>query len=181
MGLTLLRGSFTRLGIQCKSGEESAKAPDFFAAMLALARSAGGDAPLPLPPSVTEIDDLQRLVGNEQLQGIINKADHIKKSIKEWRALADLNKQRMPAWTLVERLEKHSRDFSGAKEHSEKTAAIREQRLLLQPTDPVSPIRVAFAGILRGEITKLYAAYEEAYQKAVSELSSNDLWNRLNQ
>lgn len=177
----VIRGVFTELGIQCKSGEESVKAPEFLDALIALARSAGGDAPLPQQPSVTAIEDLQRLVGNEQLQGIINKAYDIKKSIKDWRALADLNKQRMPAWTLVERLEKHARDFSGAKEHSEKIVAIREQRLLLQPTDPVSPIRVALAGILRGEITKLYASYEVAYQQALAELAANDLWDRLSQ
>jgi hypothetical protein len=177
----ILRGIFTELGIQCKSGEESVKAPEFLTALIALARSAGGDSPLPMLPSVTEIEDLQRLVGNEQLQDIINKTADIKKSIKEWRALAELNQQRMPAWILVERLEKHARDFSSAKEHSEKISSIREQRLLLQPTDPVSPIRVALAGLLRGEITKLYAGYEEAYKKSVEELAANDLWNRLSQ
>lgn len=177
----IIRGIFTELGIPCKSGEESAKAPEFLNALIVLARSAGGDAPLPLPPSVTDIEDLQRLVGNEQLQGIINKVGDIKKLIKEWRALAKLNQQRMPAWKLVERLEKHARDFPAAKEHSEKIAAIREQRLLLQPTDPVSPIRVALAGLFREEIMKLYAVYQETYNKALAELAANDLWNRLNQ
>lgn len=177
----VIRGVFTELGIQCKSGEESAKAAEFLAALIALARSAGGDAPLSQTPSVTDIEDLLRLVGNEQLLGIINKANEIKKSIKDWRALAELNKQRMPAWLLVERLEKHARNFAGVKEHSEKIAAIREQRLLLQTTDPVSPIRVALAGILREEITKLYATYEETYRKALAELAANELWASLNQ
>jgi len=87
----------------------------------------------------------------------------------------------MPAWTLVERLEKHARDFPAAKEHADKITAIREQRLLLQPTDPVGPIRVALAGILRGEITNLYAAYDVKYQQALAELAGNELWIRLSQ
>lgn len=175
----VLRGIFTELGIQCKSGEESIKAPDFLTALISLARSAGGEAPLPQTPLVTDIEDLQRLVGNEQMIGIIIKADEIKKSIKDWRSLADLNRQRMPAWLLVERLEKHARDFPAAKEHSDKITALRDQRLLLQPTDPVAPIRIALAGTLRGEITNLYATYADAYQKALSDLSTNDLWKRL--
>jgi hypothetical protein len=177
----IIRSVFTELGIQYKSGDESSKASEFLAAMIALANSAGGVAPLPLPPTVTEVADLQRLVGNEQLQGIKDKAEVFKKSIKEWRALAELNRQRMPIWNLVERLEKYARDLSGAEEQSEKITAIREQRSLLQPTDPVSSIRVALAGILREEITKLYAGYEDAYKNAMAELSANDLWNRLSQ
>jgi hypothetical protein len=177
----VIRGLFTELGIQCKSGEESVKSPELLTTLIALARSVGGDAPLPLPPSVTEIEDLHRLIGNEQLKGIINKADDIKQSIKKWGALVNLIKQRMSAWILIERLEKHARNFPGTKEQSEKIAAIREQRLLLQPTDPVAPIRGALAGTLREEITKLYAGYEEAYQKAIAELASNNLWNRLSQ
>ncbi|MFN3869780.1 MAG: BREX system P-loop protein BrxC, partial [Hyphomicrobiaceae bacterium] len=174
----LLRKLLTRL-VACKSGEESAKAPEFLTALMNLARAAGGDAPLPLPPATTDIEDMQRLVGNEQLVAIKNKAADLESRIKTWTAARDLAAKRLPAWQLLLRLARHAEGLEKAKPYLESVEAIRAQRLLLEPTDPVAPIRVALAGLLREAVNGAHAAHAAAYREGLAALAGNENWARL--
>ena len=84
----ILRKLFQALGLSCKSGEEAVRAGEFLSGFIALAKSAGGDAPLPSSPATTEIEDTQRLVGNEQLVAIKAKAPDWEDKIKAWATRA---------------------------------------------------------------------------------------------
>lgn len=174
----LVRKLITQL-VQCKSGEEAAKAPEFLGALLALGRSAGGDAPLPQPPATTDIEDMQRLVGNEQLVAIKDKATDLGSRIKEWKATQELAQKRLPIWEIVKQLARHAGDLPEAKRHLEQIEAIREQRLLLEATDSVSPIRVALAGLLRGAVTSAHAAHVAAHEYGMTALGANEGWKKL--
>jgi hypothetical protein len=57
--------------------------------------------------------------------------------------------------------------------------AIREQRLLLEPVDPVAPLRQQLAKLLREAVSGANAAYQHAYASAVVCLGANDIWNGL--
>jgi len=173
-----VRKLFTQL-VQCKSGEEGAKAPEFLAALLALGRSAGGDAPLPQAPATTDIEDMQRLVGNEQLVAIKDKATDLGTRIKEWKATQELAQKRLPVWEVVEQLARHAGDLAEGKPHLEQIEAIRKQRLLLGTTDSVSPIRVALAGLLREAVTSAHAAHVTAHEASMEVLASNEGWKKL--
>src|SRR5258707_10795789 len=78
-----LRKLFQKLEINCKSGEESDKAPDFIRAALSLAGEAGGDAPLPTAPSVSGLQDIQNQVGNERLAGLRDISDSLSTRISD--------------------------------------------------------------------------------------------------
>ena len=82
----VLRKLFQSLDVPCKSGEEGSRAGAFLTALIALAGSAGGKAPLPAPPAVTGIEDIQRLAGNEQLAAIRGKTGEWETAIEAWRA-----------------------------------------------------------------------------------------------
>ena len=142
----LVRKLITQL-VQCRSGEESAKAPDFLTALINLARAAGGDPPLPVSPSTTDIEDMQRLVGNEQLVAIKDKAANLESRIKTWIIARDLATKRLPSWQVLERLVRHAGDLPEINLHLDQIEAIRAHRLLLEPTDSVAPIRVTIAGL----------------------------------
>ena len=75
--------------MSCKGGEEAVRAGEFLTGLIALAKSAGGDAPLPAGPATTEIEDIQRLVGNEQLVAIKDKATDWEGKIKDLDATRD--------------------------------------------------------------------------------------------
>ncbi|RWE30575.1 BREX system P-loop protein BrxC, partial [Mesorhizobium sp.] len=163
----VLRKLFQALGLSCKSGEEPVRAMDFLSGLIALAGAAGGDAPVPVAPAAVEIEDTQRLVGNEQLVAIKTKATDWEQRIKDWSATRDLIAARLPAWKIVERLAKHAGTIAEAKPTLDQVQAIRSQRLLLEASDPVNTVRQSLAGRLRDAVQKGHAAHEKAFAGAV--------------
>ena len=175
----ILRKLFQALGLSCKSGEEAVRAGEFLSGFIALARSAGGDAPLPSSPATTEIEDTQRLVGNEQLVAVKFNAPDWEDKIKAWTTTRDLIAQRLPTWNLIERLAKHAAAVPAAKPHLEQIEAVRSQRLLLEKADPASAIRVGLAGLLRDAVQKGRTDYETAFGAATASLASNSVWMKV--
>jgi hypothetical protein len=175
----LLRRLFQQLELSCKSGDEAAVASDFLRGLVDLARAAGGDPPLPAHPSTTEIEDLQRLVGNERLVGIKNCAADLESKIKAWSARRDLAASRKPVWDLVERLGRQAKDLPAAQPHFAQLAAIREQRQLLEASDPVAPLRVAVAQCVRDAVNQACEAHAQACGSALTALAENEVWKKL--
>lgn len=175
----VLRKLFQALNIGCKSGEESAKAAEFLKAFIDLARSAGGEPPCPAAPSVTAIEDIQRQVGNAQLLAIKAKAADWEQRITEWTGLRDGIAARLPGWGLVERLARHAAGITAAKPHLDQVQAIRDHRMLLEPSDPANTVRLALGGLLRDAVQKAQAAHRQAYDEAMATLAGNDAWTRI--
>ena len=175
----VLRKLFQGLSVSCKSGEEGVRAGEFLNKLIELANSAGGDAPLPASPAVTEIEDIQRLVGNEQLVAIKNKAGDWEKTIKTWQAANKLVNDRLPKWGLVQRLAKHATPIIEAKSHLDEIEAIVAQRLLLESSDPASGIRKALADILRKTVKDSFAAHKAAFDGAMQALDANEVWKKV--
>ena len=174
-----LRKLFGQAGVSCKSGEEPAKAGEFLQTVIALARSAGGDAPLPPVPNLTAVEDLQRLAGNQQLAAIRAAATPLETNLKEWTAARDLAAQRVPVWQLVTRLAGHATALPTAAEAIAQIEAIRTQRSLLQPQDGVSPLRRQLADLLRAAVQQAQQALETAYTQHLAALEASDVWQRI--
>jgi hypothetical protein len=175
----ILRKLFQALGLSCKSGEEPVRAGEFLTGLVALAKAAGGDAPVPAGPATTEIEDIQRLVGNEQLVAIKNKATDWEDRIKDWCAARDFIAKRLPAWGIVGRLAKHAADIPEAKSHLDQIEAIRSQRLLLEAADPANTVRQGLAGLLRDAVRKGHATHDAAFIAANAALMANSVWAKL--
>ena len=175
----VLRKLFQSIGISCKGGEEGARAGEFLMKLIELARSAGGDAPLPAAPAVTDIEDIQRLVGNEQLTAIKDKSAEWEKKIKQWAAAKQTIAERLPKWQLVERLAKHAGAIDAAKQQLDQIEAVRTERLLLDSSDPVSSIRVALADLLRKAVQDSFETHQTAFRNAMQSLDANDVWRQL--
>lgn len=173
-----VRKLITRL-VACKNGEEGAKAPEFLAALVALGKSAGGNAPLPAAPSTAGIEDLQHLVGNDQLAGLRDQAAALEKFIEDWTATKGLVDKRLPAWELVQRMVKHARGLPAAAEPVAQAQAIVDGRLLLEPMDPVAPLRGALAGALRTAVTDAEEAVRKTCSEGLKNLAGNDLWSKV--
>jgi hypothetical protein len=174
-----IRKVFQALGIGCKSGDELAKAPIFLEQLAALGRATGGDAPLPAPPSLTDIEDIRARVGNDQLAGIRDNAQTFEKRIADWTITKKLVDARSPTWAVVERLAKHAHGLTAAEDLLKQVEAVRTQRLLLEPTDPVAPLRSGLADALRKALLEAHGAYETEFGKGVASLESSSLWPKL--
>lgn len=174
-----LRKLYQLLAVNCKAGEELSKAPEFLDKLLVLARATGGDPPLPVAPVTSDIEELRARVGTEQLAGIKDSASEFEKRIPEWTKTKALVDVRKPIWDLVERLAKHACSQPAAAEHLRQVEAIRSQRLLLEVTDPVSPIRTALADILRKALSVVQEEYEHTHAVGIASLEASPLWLRL--
>jgi hypothetical protein len=174
-----IRKLYKALNITCSAGEESERAVEFLGMLLNVAREAGGDPPLPAHPSLTPWQDIQALHGNERLMALKDQADAIEQHIKDWRALGDLRVKRMPNWALANRLARQGSGVDGADAHVEQLNAIRDQRLLLESTDPVAPVLKALAELLRKTVNELHAEQEKRHQQAIDELAANEMWPKL--
>ena len=175
----ILRKLFQALGVSCKSGEEAMRAGEFLSGLIALAKAAGGESPIPAGPATTEIEDIQRLVGNEQLVAIKDKATEWDDRIKAWGSTRDLIAKRLPAWAILGRLAKHATDIPAAKSQLDQIEAIRSQRLLLEASDPANGARQALAGLLRDAVQKGQTAHEAAFAAANTTLAANSVWAKL--
>lgn len=174
-----IRKVFQALGVGCKAGEELTKATVFLEQLAALGRATGGDTPLPAPASVVDVEDIRARVGNDQLAGIRDNALIFEKRIADWTATKKVVDARVPTWTLVERLAKHAQGLPSAEEMLKQVEAVRAQRLLLEPTDPVAPLRAGLADALRKALLETHDAYEKEFDKGVASLECSSLWPRL--
>lgn len=174
-----LRKLFQSLSVSCKSGEELGKAPEFLDKLAALGRATGGESPLPAPPSTVDIEDIRARVGNEQLAGIRDKLSDFEKRIVDWTKTKALVDTRKPIWDTVERLARHAAGLASAAGHLEQVSAVRDQRLLLEATDPVSPIRSGLVDALRKAVQDAHSAHEQAYSSGMASLASSSVWEKL--
>jgi hypothetical protein len=175
-----LRKLFQSLDVKCVSGEESEKAADFLRAALSLANQAGGNPPLPTPPSITDLEDIQNQVGNDRLAALRDNADSIAARIAEWKNAKTLIIQREPAWKTVERLASHAVILPAAESVLKHIEAIRTQRLLTDASDPIPPLKSGLTDILRHALNEAHAVHATAYHEGIEQLSSNPIWQKLN-
>lgn len=174
-----LRRLFQLMGVDVKAGEESVRTGEFLGKLIELARAAGGDPPFPTMPSVVDLEDIQRLLGNEQLLAIIKITGDLEARIKTWTEVRNIANQRRPIWELTERLARHAKRLDTASSYLEQIEAIRRDRLLLDRSDPVSTLRLELASLLRNSVQQAITMLVEAYGQATADLAGNSNWQAL--
>jgi len=174
-----LRKLFQSAGVSCKPNEEAMQARAFIDAVLALATNAGGEPPLPPAPPTAELEDLRARVGTDLLAGILERRASLEAQIGEWTKAKELAAVRWPVWRSVERMAHHATGLQAAAKHVAEIEAVRAQRLLLAPTDPVAPLRSALADALRVAVTSAREAHGRAHRAALDTLAKSDVWGRL--
>jgi hypothetical protein len=174
-----LRKLFTLAGVNCKSGEEGAKAPEFLSTVMERARAAGGDEPLPAVPTTTDIADLARLTGNEQLAAIHALAGELTARLGEWKARAEVISERRPAWEVTTRLAGYAKVLPQADDPLAQLESVRVNRQLLASTNPIPGIRMALASALRSALQAAHGSHAALYQTGMASLGASDAWTRL--
>lgn len=174
-----LRGLYQKAGIAMKSGEEEAKAASFLDALLELARSAGGEAPLPARPATTTIDALRRLTGSEQLAAILAASDELESSIANWSARRQRAEQRLPRWKRLEELVGFGESLAIIAEVRRELDSLRSSRSLLDDTDYVAPLCKKSEQALRQRLKQSHADCKAVFARELEALTSGEEWRRL--
>ncbi len=174
-----LRKLYQTAGIVCKPGDEGVQAGQFLAKIADLTHYAGGDPPMPARPSTVHIDNLRALAGNEQLTEILAQHDTLAKQVKEWAAAADLAAKRKPAWETLGKLLAHAASLPEAADLQKQADAVRDERRLLDASDPVPAIHKAEAALLRAAVNKAHTEYVAVFNREKSALEANENWKKL--
>ena len=175
----VLRKLYQALGLPCKTGEEGLVASSFLNKMIDMAKSSGGEPPLPAPPAVTHIEDIQKLTGNEQLVEVKDKAEDWGERIKIWKAASQLAADRLPKWQRIERLARHAAELDEARSHLDEMASLRSGRLLLESSDPASAVQKALADTLRTTVRQRFEEHRAAFDRATEILNASDAWTNI--
>jgi hypothetical protein len=178
-GRIKLRKLFQSAGIPCKPNEEYMAAGQFLAHLADLADRAGGAPPMPERPSTDHLDNLRPLAANEQLAEILNQHDTLSKQAEDWSDLAELAAKRKPAWETLQLLLKHSKTLPESESLNQQANAVRDERRLLDKTDPVPAIHKEAVTALRSAVKKAYDDFKTAYDHEMATLTSNDNWANI--
>lgn len=174
-----VRSVYKRAEVDCKAGDELAKAADFLAALERLRTAASGEPPLPAAAAVPLLDELRGRSGNAQLSFICEKEEELKNWIDSAQRNLELAKQRLPVWQLTVALARHARTVPEAGESIRQVEAVRVERMLLSETDRVAPLRGSLASILRQALNAAHQQGTDALAAGLATLNANASWKAL--
>jgi len=174
-----LKALFQKAGVTTQNGKESEAAGQFLQKLLALAESAGGDAPQPERPDTQEIRGLQTLSGNAQLLKLHEQKDSLSTNLTAWKKNGEAIAKRLPMWGRLLQYQHFASGLPEAQACSKSIEAITHGRTLLADPDPVpdlikqltTALRLKL-GALQNEITTVFKAGDEI-------LSSSQVWKKL--
>lgn len=175
----LLRKLFQEAGIQAVANEEANAARTFLEAMKAMAKAAGGEAPLPSPPTPPLLNELSGLTGNEQLVAIYEAREELSTWKADWTKRVDLIAKRHPRWKALETLVAEARALPVAAEITPQIEALRANRALLNEPDPVMPLVSTVTQALREALQVARERYVTCFQREKDHLAEDPTWKRL--
>jgi hypothetical protein len=174
-----LRSLCAKLDIPCKDKEELAAIPPLLRKLRELAQKAGGDPPRPQRPQTEFLDQIERQAGNAQLREVVSQAKTIETAFQNWTQTAKQIQSREPAWQLLDHLARHAQALESAQEAIRQHAAIRDNRLLLHPDNPVETYTRQLADLLRAEINQLMQRWQAQWDEGENRLEQDPNWQAL--
>jgi hypothetical protein len=165
-----VRRLFQAAGVGCKPGEETAVAPEFIAKVIALAETAGGEAPRPEKPNLTPVKEITALTGNEQLVKLYGERVALTNNLADWTKTAKAIQDRLPRWTSLNDLAGHAAKLPEADDARQQMQTIEGERQLLADPDPVAPLCDKLTQVLREKLTAHHARYQQLHQEGMAVL-----------
>jgi len=167
-------------GINCPPNHEIFPySNEFLDNLKTLASQVSGDAPRPEPINIDFIKDIENKEGNERLLDILQQKDNLEAKFTDWAAKAKLVFAREPRWSLLVELNNHAPDEPEMEQLKMETAAIKDNRLLLQEPDLIQPILTAITDKLLSILNKRKEQYNALYDMLMVDLQANEYFKKL--
>lgn len=174
-----VRSFINAIGLQCLNGEEQSKLSEALDLAKQLARKAGGDAPLPLPPKTDVLSKVESLSGNEQLMAAYEHHSQIIEEVERWKTLGAKVTERQYQWSELKAALKHCIGLAGYDELFAETQAIEHNRSLLAEPNPVQSLLKQVIEKIRIAILKKYEAFQAEYTECLKLIQDDAIWNQL--
>jgi hypothetical protein len=147
--------------------------------MSGLADQAGGEAPKPIRPDTTFLDEIRLTAGNEQLLALYNRRDELGASIDKWTDFSERIAKRLPNWTVLQRLMCHASALQDAEVIQTQVETIEQQRQLLEDPDPIAPVIVNLTQLLRDELNAIKQEWGKRWAAGEEQLEYDANWQQL--
>lgn len=144
-----------------------------------LASQISGNSPRPEPIPIEFIKEIENKEGNERLLDILQQKDGLQAKFTDWSAKAKLVLKREPLWNLLVELNNHAPDEPEMEQLKMETAAIKDNRLLLQEPDLIQPILTAITDKLLAVLNKRKEQYITLYNLRMADLQANEYFKKL--
>ncbi len=174
-----LKALFQKAGVTTPNGKESEAAAQFLTAALALAESAGGEAPRPAKPDTQDVRALQMLSGNAQLLRIHEQKDVLTPLLAAWKKSADTIAKRAPAWDRLLEAHRFAVGLPEGEACGKSITAITEGRTLLAEPDAVPELAKQLAAALRTALSGTIAGLASAFAAGHERLGASPVWAKL--
>jgi len=174
-----IRKLVSDMGLKCKSGEEEEVVSILLKKMIDLASESSGPPPLPEKPSLTNLDELQALTGNEQFVAVYEARQELLDNYNKWLTDKTMKEQRLPEWENLQCLSQHAKSLAEGVGILSQIAAIQADRSLLFEPNPVAPLVTQITDTLRGALQKVYSSYKQSYDTEISELEKTVAWQSI--
>jgi hypothetical protein len=172
-----LKALFQRVGITMQNGQESEAAAEFLKKLLALAESAGGDAPRPEKSDTQDVRAMQMLSGNAQLLKIHEQKDGLTAKLTAWKKNADAITKRWPAWERLLGFHTFAASLPEAEPCAKSITAITDGRNLLAEPDPAPELTKQLTTALRVALGKLQDELAAAFKAGDAKLDASQVWS----
>ena len=176
-----IRKVFQQVGVSANSGEELSSVNKFIDVVTRLADAAGGEAPRPEAVDKSTIDEIRLATGNEQLLTIFGRRDELKADIGVWEDTVKKIESRLPAWDQLQALLAHAGNVKAAEEARKQSDAIRQNRLLLDDPDPITPLVKSVEDTLRNELTNKHGIYKQRLSSEREQLEGDSSWTQVSE
>lgn len=174
-----IRKLFSKIGLKSNPNDDAASVPEFINMLEQLISSAGGDAPLPETPSFKDIEEVKKLVGNEQLNLIYQLREVISQNIDVWRSTTQAIQRRLPIWIQIKEISERMDGFKGLDPVLSRIETIEENRQLLQEPDMISPLLKELTEITRQELNRLKALFISEFEMGEKRIKEDKNWMSL--
>jgi len=175
-----VRAVFGIAGVTAQSGQEEAKAVEFFDALENKVLQSGGEAPLPPPVNATLLKELRQKSGPEQLKAILNGKEPLQKLWDQTCSLAALKEKRLPGWEQLQALLHQAKGLPVHQELEPQVEAIHSQRSLLDPTtDFVAPLLQQLEQSLTAAMEQSNQQQSQVVADELQKLEGNAEWQAL--
>ena len=175
-----LRELFREAGVTAKASDDlELKSTEYLNVVEALAKRAGGPAPLPEGPKTTKLTDLRGCIGNDRLKGLLDVADTLKPEVAKWKKLSDLAVKRVPEWDKLQKFLTAGAGVGAMADVETAAKGILDGRLLLDNSDHVPPMVKQAAQALRTALTGTHGAFASRHAELLKELEASAAWNAI--
>jgi len=174
-----IRKLFQIVGVPTKPDEELRNVPQFLDKMQQLAEKAGGEAPKPVQPDTSSLDEIRRTAGNEQLIAIYNRHEELARNFDEWNKLAISIEKHWGSWTNLQELLEYADEVKEGQEAEQQAKVIEDQRLLLKEPNLIIPLIKPLEEALRKQLIESNQRYISELTCQTENLKKDTSWQEL--